>query len=95
MEAMKLLSYKNWSIKIECQRYDHDPSQPSYAAIAIVTYIGRDQHGGEKVAECFVASLPGELFHDSHKANLAVQNEAKRRIDELPVQLPAALAARL
>lgn len=95
MEAMKLLCYKNWSIKIECQRYEHNAEQPIFAAIAIVTYIGRERLTDAPPTECFVATLPGRTFHESHEANLAVQNEAKRRIDELPVQLPAALAARM
>jgi hypothetical protein len=94
MEALKLLCYKNWSIKIECQRYDHDPNPAAYSAIAFVTYIGQENLNDATPAKCFVATLPGMTFHDSHEANLAVQNEAKRQIDELTVQLPAKLGTR-
>lgn len=90
MEAIKLTCYKNWSIKIECERYEHDSGPPTFTAIAIITYIGRNPATGTK-SECFVASLPGVVFHDSRAANEAVQQEAMGRIDALPIHLSAVL----
>lgn len=95
MEAIKLLSYKNWSIKIECHECDSDPHQTMYASSAIVTFVRPKPPNGARPSECFVAQLPGKTFLSSHEANLAVQREAKRRIDELPVQLAANLASRI
>lgn len=87
MEVMKLVCYKNWSIKIDCERTDDNSSQATFAAIAIATYIGRDASTGKRPAggpfTTFMVSLPRVAFHTSHEANLAVQQETKDQIDNL------------
>jgi hypothetical protein len=95
MDCIDLTCYKNWSIKIECERYEVDARDPAYAAIAIVTYTGVNSAFSTSCPECFVVNLPGELFFDFHKANLAIQREARRRIDALPIHLPSMFAARM
>ena len=41
MEAMKIVCYKNWSINIDCQNYEHEARADTFAAIAVVKYLGR------------------------------------------------------
>lgn len=95
MDCANPMCHKNWSIKIECERYEVDPRDPAYAAIAIVTYIGANSAVGKSSPEYFIVNLSGEQFFDSHDANLAIQQEARRRIDALPIQLPSMFAARM
>lgn len=95
MDGISQTCHKNWSIKIEWERYDVETRAPAFAAVAIVTYKGLSGAIGKKSPECFVVNLPGERFFDSHNANLAIQREARRRIDALPIQLPSMFAARM
>jgi hypothetical protein len=90
VEDTTLIFHKNWSIKIECERYGHDSLSATYSASAIVIYVGGNAALGTNAPECFVANLPGALFYNSREAKLAVQQEAIRRIDALPI-LPTVL----
>lgn len=84
-------NYKNWSIRIRCERLDEHFPSTSFTAVAIVIYEGLNPAFETTSSECFIASLPGASFPQPEDANDAVLQEAKRRINALPIHLPAAL----